>query len=44
VRNHAHPISDYITAMIAAGFRIDSFVDPAFKSPPFVLIWEATLA
>ncbi len=27
VRNHAHPISDYVTAMIAAGFRIDSFVE-----------------
>lgn len=27
VRNHAHPISDYVTAMINAGFRIDSFAE-----------------
>lgn len=36
VRNHAHPLSDYVTAMISAGFTINSMVELPYDQTALV--------
>ena len=31
VHNHAHPISDYVMAMIGSGFRIDAMIELPYE-------------